>query len=207
MAYPPTVPSNSRANTTPLVNDHPADHNAIADALTDIIAEIERLKDDVIPVAVPVGTVIPFAAATAPSGWLNANGAAVSRTTYADLFALIGTTYGVGDGSTTFNLPDVKSRTVIGRDSGDATFTTVGNTGGLRDATLVSHTHNALGTAPLTYWLASTFGSGDGLDSGSSGLTLVDPEDDANYKTGSEGVTATDRNLPPYIVLQYIIKV
>jgi microcystin-dependent protein len=58
--------------------------------------------------AVPAGSVVQFARNTAPTGWLKANGAAVSRTTYATLFAAIGTTFGVGDGSTTFNLPDLR---------------------------------------------------------------------------------------------------
>jgi microcystin-dependent protein len=57
---------------------------------------------------VPSGAVAHFARNTAPTGWLKANGAAVSRTTYASLFSAIGTTFGVGDGSTTFNLPDLR---------------------------------------------------------------------------------------------------
>mgnify|MGYP005990636789 CR=1 FL=1 len=56
----------------------------------------------------PAGTLIYFASSTPPTGFLKANGAAVSRTTYAGLFAVIGTTWGVGDGSTTFNLPDLR---------------------------------------------------------------------------------------------------
>jgi microcystin-dependent protein len=60
--------------------------------------------------AVPTGVVATFARNTAPTGWLKANGAAVSRTTYATLFSAIGTTFGVGDGSTTFNLPDLRGR-------------------------------------------------------------------------------------------------
>lgn len=55
---------------------------------------------------------------SAPAGWLKANGAAVSRTTYAALFAIIGTTYGAGDGSTTFNLPDLRGEFVRGLDDG-----------------------------------------------------------------------------------------
>lgn len=62
------------------------------------------------------GTVKNFAGSTAPNGWLLAYGQAVSRTTYAALFAAIGTTYGTGDGSTTFNLPDVRGRTEFGKD-------------------------------------------------------------------------------------------
>lgn len=60
------------------------------------------------PLGVPAGAIGHFAMASAPPGWLKANGAALSRTTYAALFSAIGTTYGTGDGSTTFNLPDLR---------------------------------------------------------------------------------------------------
>lgn len=68
--------------------------------------------------AVAPGMVLAYAKNTAPTGWLKANGAAVSRTTYAALFANIGTTFGVGDGSTTFNLPDLRGLMVRGWDDG-----------------------------------------------------------------------------------------
>lgn len=64
--------------------------------------------------ASPAGQVAYFAFSSAPSGWLKANGAAVSRATYSALFAAIGTTYGGGDGSTTFNLPDLRGEFIRG---------------------------------------------------------------------------------------------
>jgi len=64
------------------------------------------------------GTVAHFAAATAPAGWIKANGAAVSRTAYAGLFLAIGTTYGAGDGTTTFNVPDLRGEFLRGLDDG-----------------------------------------------------------------------------------------
>lgn len=67
---------------------------------------------------VPAGAVMYFAAETPPTGWLKANGAAVSRTTYADLFAAIGTTFGSGDGSTTFELPDARGEFIRAWDDG-----------------------------------------------------------------------------------------
>lgn len=67
---------------------------------------------------IPSGAVMYFAGQTAPAGWLKANGAAVSRTAYAALFAAIGTTYGTGDGRTTFNLPDLRGEFVRGWDDG-----------------------------------------------------------------------------------------
>lgn len=60
------------------------------------------------------GLVLPYAGSTAPTGWLVCDGSAISRTTYADLFTLISTTYGVGNGSTTFNIPDLRGRMPIG---------------------------------------------------------------------------------------------
>lgn len=65
----------------------------------------------------PTGTVNSFAGATAPTGWLLCGGQAISRTTYSDLFAVVGTTYGVGDGSTTFNIPDLRGRAIAGLDN------------------------------------------------------------------------------------------
>ena len=65
----------------------------------------------------PVGTVTSFAGSTAPSGWLLCSGQTVSRTTYAGLFAVLNTTYGSGDGSTTFNIPDLRGRTIAGLDN------------------------------------------------------------------------------------------
>lgn len=68
------------------------------------------------PRGVPVGAVSDFAGATAPPGWLLCYGQAVSRTTYVALFSVLSTTYGVGDGTTTFNLPDLRGRVIAGKD-------------------------------------------------------------------------------------------
>lgn len=107
----------------------------------------------------PTGSVIDFAGSSNPTGWLLCFGQAVSRTTYSDLFALISTTYGVGDGSTTFNLPDLRGRAVAGIDNmggvaanritaggSGITGTTLGAAGGVQThplitAELASHTH------------------------------------------------------------------
>lgn len=66
---------------------------------------------------IPAGAFVPFGGASAPSGWLLCDGSAVSRATYADLFTAISTAFGVGDGSTTFNLPDFRGRAVAGLDN------------------------------------------------------------------------------------------
>lgn len=66
-------------------------------------------------ISIPSGTVVDFGGSSAPSGWLLCDGTAVSRTTYAALFGVIGTSYGAGDGSTTFNLPDARGRVSVGQ--------------------------------------------------------------------------------------------
>ncbi len=104
--------------------------------------------------SIPTGIVVPFAGSTAPTGWLLCFGQTVSRTQYAALFAVISTTYGVGDGSTTFGLPDLRGRSVSGKDDmgGSAanrvtnaisgiTGTTLGAVGGSESMT--AHTHGA----------------------------------------------------------------
>lgn len=92
----------------------------------------------------PVGALIPFAGSSAPDGFLLCDGDAVSRTTYAELFAEIGTTFGEGDGSTTFNLPDFRGRMAIGV-AASGTASELGETGGAIDHTHTgpSHTHAA----------------------------------------------------------------
>lgn len=106
----------------------------------------------------PVGVVVPFAGSTSPAGWQLCYGQAISRTTYAGLFTAIGTTYGSGDGSTTFNVPDMRGRAVAGLDNMGGTAAsrltatvlsaanTLGATGGtethtLTTAQLASHNH------------------------------------------------------------------
>ena len=90
---------------------------------------------------VPVGTVVSFAGSTAPEGWLLCDGrsAGILRATYANLFAVIGTTYGSGDGSTTFNLPDMRSRLPIGAGAGTGLTTrALAATGGAESVVIAS---------------------------------------------------------------------
>ncbi len=95
----------------------------------------------------PPGVITAFAGSTAPTGYLLCNGATVSRTTYAALFAIIGTTYGSGDGSTTFAVPDLRSKMIVGVGQGSGlTNRTLASTGGIESKTLSiaempSHTH------------------------------------------------------------------
>jgi microcystin-dependent protein len=138
-----------------------------------------------------IGTIVPFAGSTIPDGYLTCDGTAVSRTTYSDLFAVIGTTYGAGDGSTTFNLPNLKGRVPAGLDSNDTDFDTLGETGGSKE--LQEHSHTLYG-----YHYVSSGGSEGGHTSGGN-IT------DAQFSTNTSG-TGNSGNLQPYIVVNYIIK-
>jgi len=107
--------------------------------------------------ATPTGMIAPFAGAAVPNGWLLCDGAAVSRTSYAALFAVISTTYGAGDGTTTFNLPDLRGRVAIGRDNmGGAAAnraqltTTLSTTNGSSAATVASASNLSIGMAIIS---------------------------------------------------------
>ena len=109
-------------------------------------ATMDEFQDNIeaaINASLPIGSGMDYFGTTAPTNYLFANGAAVSRTEYAELFAVIGTTYGAGDGSTTFNLPDKRTRVTI---MADGTDYNLGTTGGSATQTLTieqmpSHTH------------------------------------------------------------------
>lgn len=90
----------------------------------------------------PAGIVLPYASSTAPEGYLMCDGSAVSRSTYAALFAAIGTTYGTGDGSTTFNIPDLAGRVVLGVSGSHALGTTGGEAShALTSTEMPAHVH------------------------------------------------------------------
>lgn len=176
----------------------------------------------------PVGSMVVWPAATAPTSWLLCHGQDISRTTYAALFALIGTTFGVGDGSTTFNLPDLRGRTVFGLDNmggSDAgrlsTSNTLGTTGGaetksgstdghaLTTAQMPNHTHGqTLGSLPMV-----RTGSSGGSVFGNVVQTSTTATD-TQCITNSAGSGDTHAHnitnfnvMPPFITLNWIIKV
>lgn len=118
------------------------DHTLLTNIGTHTHEEIDEFIDN--GSLVPTGVLLPFGGTSAPDGFLICDGSAVSRSTYAALFAVIGTKYGGGDGSTTFNLPNVKGKVVIGVDGADGTFNDVGLTGGAKSVNLQhSHTVNS----------------------------------------------------------------
>jgi len=81
-----------------------------------MVTKLRQTGVDFPGMLVPIGAVLAFPGATAPTGWVMCDGAAISRTDYATLFAAIGVSFGAGDGSTTFNVPDLRGRVLVGKD-------------------------------------------------------------------------------------------
>lgn len=125
---------------------------------------------------IPAGAVMSFAMNSAPSGWLGADGSAVNRTTYADLFASTGTTFGTGDGSTTFNLPDLRG--IFVRASGSQTINGTAFSGTFaakQEDELKAHTHNISGSGSVSGSFGFTAGNGASSVSGPTGGTETRP--------------------------------
>lgn len=183
--------------------------------------------------AMPTGAVMAFAGSAAPTGWLLCFGQAISRTTYAALFAVIGTTYGAGDGGTTFNLPDGRGRSVIGKDDmGGAAanrITTAGSgldgkalgaNGGseshkLTIEQLPSHRHegntNQSGGHSHYYTGAATdvnYGGDRPSGKGGNSKSITDEAGIHTHtlETNYKGGDQPHPNLQPSIILNYIIR-
>jgi microcystin-dependent protein len=165
-----------------------------------------QLKDfnsnDIFANAIP-GSVMPWFSDTIPVGWILMNGQAISRATYARLFSIIGIVGGSGDGSTTFNLPNIKDRTIVGKDSSDTTFDTIGETAGSKYTE--AHKH------PFRVVKDSNSNSGGGLpkannaEGANSGWSAYVPDTDSNCAVGTFGI-GNAGNIQPSIVSNYIIK-
>ena len=143
----------------------------------------------------PVGSIIAYGGSSAPSGgWALCDGSAVNRTTFASLFTAISTAFGIGDGSTTFNLPDLRQRFPLGK-AASGTGSTLGGTGGNID-----HTHSfnpnsldAVINAPSTTGTAAAGGD------------VVFGADD-HLHTFQDSTVGTDGANPPFQSVNFIIK-
>ena len=169
----------------------------------------------VIASVAPTGSVLMWPTGTAPTGFLLCAGTAVSRSTYAALFAIIGTVYGAGDGSTTFNLPNFTNRSPIGAGSLYAANSQVGS----KDAVVVSHTHTYSGTTSSIGDHVHAFTLGGAPGGGT--LSAVAPDLYSGTNTGAAGAhshtysgttaatgsSATDANLQPSLGIYFIIKI
>jgi microcystin-dependent protein len=161
------------------------------------------------------GEIKMWAGIVIPAGWKLCDGTTVGRTAAAGLFAAIGTTYGVGNGTTTFNVPNLKGRVPVGVDGAQTEFDSLGETGGAKTHTLTtpempSHTHTQ---NPHTHLMQGT----GALTDGSSGTSFVVPSgsfygfrtDQPNDTTAVNNATGgggAHNNLQPYLAINYIIK-
>lgn len=170
----------------------------------------------------PSGVYMPFGGTTAPAGFLLCNGQAVSRKSYPELFAQIGTTWGAGDGSTTFNVPNLVDRVPIGAGN----LYSAAGTGGSKDAIAVSHNHTYSGTSSsdgahqhtidggVTVRVLLPFvGGGGNYGAGPASTADLVSVDSAGAhthtysgNTSTDGSSGTNANLPPYVATHWIIK-
>jgi len=138
------------------------------------------------------GTIVSWSTSSVPTGFLECAGAAVSRSTYSALFSAIGTTYGAGDGSSTFNLPNMQDKVQVGKSSGKALASTGGaETHTLSTSQLAAHTHQydrGIGN--------NAVGNAGGYSPGNATAT----------NTTSTGGGSAHSIMQPYIALLYIIK-
>ncbi len=175
---------------------------ATQDADGNVISSTYAKSSDLASIATPVGTVLAYAGNTMPSGYLQCNGAAISRTTYANLFAAIGTTYGAGDGSTTFNIPNLTDKFIQGNST----------SGTVKSAGLPNITGSADGTGTGNLYISSMKGAiycenkASGIGSYTSGGS--DPANglafDASRSNAIYGNSDTVQ--PPALTMCYIIK-
>jgi microcystin-dependent protein len=191
-----------------------------------------------LPYAIPLGAIIPYVGATAPnSSFALPYGQAISRTGYAALFALMGTTFGGGDGSTTFNLPDLRGRGIFGLDSmggtassrigsvvtdnGTVSGTTLGSTGGsathaLTQAEMPSHSHAA---SVIDTGHSHGIPMNGANNAGSNAIPQnadLDVGNGINSRSATTGISVSNSNtgggaahsiLPPLIILPFILRV
>lgn len=168
--------------------------------------------------AVPTGAIELWASASiaAPAGWLLCTGAAISRTEYADLFAVIGTTYGAGNGSTTFNLPNFIGRMPVGYDPLQTEFNAMGKTGGAKTHTLTQpempvHTHgnnahsHGVGGSGSAFVANGSGGGSANVSTGGGGYQLAGPQP-ANIVIHNAGGGGAHNNMPPYLAARFIIR-
>lgn len=201
----------------PNVND-PVDEDLWGGYLNDDLDDIDTNLKAVSDVAgVPIGTLIIWPTNTPPTGYLLCYGQTVSRTTYANLFAALGTTYGAGDGTTTFGLPDARGRAIAGKDnmggvsadrltglSGGIDGDTLGATGGLESHTLTtaqipSHTHTVNG-----YTLGNT-GAGYQSDRVAA-ANEVGTGSNLTFTSGATGSDGAHNNVQPTIIMNICIR-
>ena len=180
---------------------------------SDMIGDIQELKESLND-TVPIGSGMDYFGINPPENYMFADGSAISRTEYTDLFDVIGTIYGDGDGSTTFNLPDKRTRVSVMKDTG--TFDTLGKIGGEETHTLTvnempSHSHTQTAHTHNIPVHNATNGATSGISKEdadkSAGVSFNITSGSAQPAIQTTGGSQAHNNLQPYLVCNYIIKV
>jgi microcystin-dependent protein len=165
--------------------------------------------------SLPAGVLAAFGGTTAPTGWLVCDGAAVSRTTYSLLFGVVGTAYGAGDGSTTFNLPDLRGRTGVGyaASGGHTDVSALGNSDGVTLASRRPKHRSSISDPGHRHELVTYDNSGGGFYSAfGSNSTHIGVAPIQYTNTNPTGITSGPQtgaepiDTPAYLVVNHIIK-
>jgi microcystin-dependent protein len=159
----------------------------------------------------PIGSMVPYPSDTIPDNWLLCDGQAVNRTTYSLLFAVLGISHGSGDGSTTFNLPNIKGKTIVGRDSADTDFDVLGENRGsktqtLSVANLPAHNHNFASSTGKQVITGTPGGYTDAVNDYLAVSVGITAGSDNRLQIGFIGSGTAHNNIQPSIVENYIIK-
>lgn len=205
MAYNKTDWQNLPNTTTPVNKNN---LNKIEEGIYQNSLDIQNI--------IPAGIVSAYGGNNAPEGWLICDGSAVSRTTYRNLFSAIGINYGEGDGTTTFNLPNLKGKVIVGVDSQDEDFDTTGKSGGEKTHQLVENELPRLTGSIAMHSAADRTNINNVSGKFTSGLTNSGRyRNGGNDSTGANSVgiinwgignNGSHNNLQPYTVVNYIIK-
>ena len=169
---------------------------------------------------IPTATIVPWSSASVPTGFLECNGQTVSRSTYSALFAIVGTTYGAGDGSSTFLVPNLQDNVAVGKSNNKAlastggantvAVTATGNVGGstanatLSTAQLASHSHS--GGMNIVNANPNQANSAKGAASNNTGNAGSGQGHSHNMSATFSGSAVNAAIVQPYLALIYIIK-
>jgi microcystin-dependent protein len=172
---------------------------------------------------IPTATIVPWSDSSVPTGFLECNGAAVSRSTYSALFAIVGTTYGAGDGSSTFNVPDLQDNVPVGKSNNKAlastgganTVASTGNVGGstanatLSTGQLASHSHSVPRDGPTNDPASGNLGRAKfGQNAGPGNFNSGGAGSGQGHSHNMSATFSGDATsvLQPYLAIIYIIK-
>lgn len=177
-------------------------------SLLDKINQVYEQITASIPAAIPTGSIEMFGASTAPTGWLICDGSAVSRTIYSTLFGIIGTTWGTGDGVTTFNLPDFREASPygVGTRSSGVTAHDVATLSQFKDDQMQGHLH-AQPSGTTNYIIQSGGANSLTIGGGGYGGTVSrnstgTPKDDGTNGTPRTGTVTRGKIIGVYFIIK-----